>query len=125
MSQFAVLVNARGNGVGELQADERWSLVHQWCEDRGIYVGRGRGGAVFYAPQPEGLMPFWVELRRILLTQFAFDPVDFRVKTVAEVAAAAAATPPGSATRVHSRVTKPSFGRINLNCASMRFNLGW
>ena len=43
MSQFAVLVNARGNGVGELQAAERWSLVHQWCEDRGIYVGRGRG----------------------------------------------------------------------------------
>lgn len=88
MSQFAVLVNARGNGVGELQAAERWALVHQWCEDRGIYVGRGRGGAVFYAPLPDGLMPFWVELRRMLLTQFAFDSVDFRVLTIAEVAAA-------------------------------------
>ena len=88
MSQLAVLVNARGNGVGDLQAAERWSLVHQWCEDRGIYVGRRRGGAVFYAPLPDGLMPFWVELRRMLLTQFAFDPVDFRVQTIAEVAAA-------------------------------------
>jgi len=88
MSQFAVLVNAGGNAVGDLQAAERWSLVHQWCEDRGIYVGRGRGGAVFYAQLPDGLMPFWVELRRILLTQFAFDPVDFRVQTLAEVAAA-------------------------------------
>ncbi len=88
MSQFAVLVNARGNGVGELQAAERWSHVHQWCEDRGIYVGRGREGAVFYAPLPDGLMPFWMELQRMLLTRFAFDPVDFRVQTIAEVAAA-------------------------------------
>lgn len=29
MSQFAVLVNAHDNGVGNVQAAERWSLVHQ------------------------------------------------------------------------------------------------
>lgn len=49
MSQFAVLVNTRGNGVGHLQPPERWALVHQWCEYRGICMGQGRGGAVFYA----------------------------------------------------------------------------
>lgn len=76
MSEFAVLVNARGNGMGKLQAAERWALVHQWCDNRGIYVGRGRGGAVFFAPLPDGLMPFWVELRRMLLARLPFDPVD-------------------------------------------------